>query len=735
MMDAAQALPNVDVTDAAGDLTADYSSFVQSGDSGASIDFLVEGMSCGGCVAKIERTLNADPTVSAARANLTAGRLHLEWQGPDAQVNNLAAKVTSLGFGLAPALGDIKPPNEERELLIALAVAGFAAANVMLLSVSVWAGGSGMEAGTRSLLHWFAALIALPAVAYAGRPFFRAAVRALAGGHLNMEVPISLAVVLAAGMSLLGAIRGDMHVWFDSAITLLFFLLVGRYLDRRARGKARAAAERVLTLQDTTVTVLEKGGPRVVRPDQVQAGMTVLVAAGQRFGVDGLVTDGISSVDKSLLTGEALPEAIGAGSQVFAGTVNLEAPLQVRTSATGGDTVLADIARIMQAAESRKGQFIGLADRVARLYAPVVHLLALLTFVGWWASGAGWAEALLVAIAVLIITCPCAMGLAVPAVQVVATGRLMRAGTLVKSGDALERLTQIDTVVFDKTGTLTVGAPRLINRDEISAADLDLAASLAANSRHPLSRALHEASGNTPPARGVTEVPGCGLSLILPEGEVRLGRHDWVVPGAALARETSGGMDLWLAQGERPPVNFRFADAPRSDAADVIAWLKSKRLDVILASGDREPAVEAVARSVGIETWHAGYTPAGKHDLLEDLRFQGRKVLMVGDGLNDAPALAAAHVSISPSTAADISQTTADLVFQGAALAPVQEAITIAHRAGRLIRQNMALSLLYNAGAIPVAVAGLVTPLIAAVCMSASSIVVVLNSLRLAGRR
>jgi Cu2+-exporting ATPase len=726
MMDSAQ--PEATITD----ITADYSAFVEVGDGNATIDFLIEGMTCGGCVAKIERTLNAVPDVRAARANLTAGRLHLEWQGPPAQVNDLAARVTSLGFGVAPALVGGKPGSDERELLVALAVAGFAAANVMLLSVSVWAGGSGMDAGTRGLLHWFAALIALPAVAYAGRPFFRTAVRSLRGGHLNMDVPISLAVILAAGMSLLGAIRGDNHVWFDSAITLLFFLLVGRYLDRRARGKAQAAAERVLSLQDTTVTVLVENKPQPMRPDQVQPGMTVLAAAGQRLSVDGMVIDGRSSVDKSLLTGESMPATVGPGGQVFAGTLNIEAPLRIRATATGEGTVLAEIARVMQAAESRRGRFVGLADRVARLYAPVVHLLALLTFVGWWAlAGAHWSEALLIAIAVLIITCPCAMGLAVPAVQVVATGRLMRDGTLVKSGDALERLTQIDTVVFDKTGTLTLGQPDLVDQDRIAPEALSLAASIAANSRHPLARALCRAHSGTV-AQGVVEVPGNGLSLDHPDGEIRLGKRTWAVGNSRPAN--SAGMEMWLG-GAHAPVQFRFADAPRADARDVIAWLKARQLDVILTSGDRQPAVAAVAAALGIETWHAEFSPVEKHALLEGLRAGGRRVLMVGDGLNDAPALAAAHVSISPATAADISQTAADVVFQSAALAPVRETLAVAYRSNRLIRQNMALSLLYNAGAIPLAVAGLVTPLIAAVCMSASSIVVVLNSLRLARGR
>ncbi len=717
----------------------DFTSYVRRKDGLAAIDLLVDGMHCGGCVSKIERALQGRQQVHQARANLTARQLHLEWTGPDEQVNDFAATVRDLGFSLSPAANtqdSDQGKRQERDLLISLAVSGFAAANVMLLSVSLWAGHDGeMAPATRDLLHWFSALIALPAIAYAGRPFFRTALTALRGGRLNMDVPISLAVLLAAGVSVWETVRGGDHVWFDSSVTLLFFLLLGRFLDRRARGRARSAATRYLALQSHTVTVLVDGKATVVRPDSLKAGAVVLVAAGERIAVDGDVIEGASDVDRSLLTGESAPEAVSQGDPVFAGTVNISGPIHVRATAVAQDTVLAEVGRLMAAAESRRGHFVTLADRVARLYAPVVHGMAAATFLGWWGiAGAPAAEALLYAIAVLIITCPCAMGLAVPAVQVVATGKLMKQGILVKSGDLLERLTQIDTIVFDKTGTLTIGAPELLNGEEIDPADFDLAAGIAASSRHPLARALARL-GTGEPGAGVQEVPGFGLTCITARGEIRLGRPGWATKEtAAEDSDTDEAMRLVMKIPARPAITFRFGDALRADAADIVSRLKQQGYAVMLLSGDRRPAVEAAAAATGIDNWRAELTPADKCTWLEDLAGAGHEPLMVGDGLNDAPALAAAHASLSPTTAADISQTAADAVFQGARLAPVLNVIVMARRAGRLIRQNMALSLAYNLVTIPLAVAGFVTPLVAAICMSASSLAVVINAMRLGGK-
>ena len=723
------------------------------------ISLHVYGMHCGACIAKVEGAIGAMPGVELARANLTQGRVRIRWRDTEADApltgrpdgpddgqragDRFIAALRAVGFDasvLVPESLPVQAAAEERDMVRCMAVAGFAAANVMLLSVSIWAGhDEGMAAETRSLFHWFSALIALPALAYAGRPFFRSALKALRAGRTNMDVPISLAVTLAAGVSLWETVRGGSHAYFDSAIALLFFLLIGRFLDRRARRQAQSAAARLIALQDARVTVIgDDGRPRQIPAADLAPGMRMAVAAGERLAADGIVRQGRSEIDASLMTGESAARPVEPGAMVHAGVVNLVAPVEIEVTAAGNETVLADIVRLTEAAEQRKSAYVVLADRVSRLYAPFVHSLALLAFLGWiLLGGMAWQPALLIAIAVLIVTCPCALGLAVPVVQVVATGRLLRRGVLVKSGDALERLASADTVVFDKTGTLTLGSPALIDRDAVPADVLALAASLAAASRHPLSRALAAAAPEVAPAADVMETPGRGLGLATPAGEIRLGKADWcgVKEQACGGGDGGAASEIWLARPGAAPVRFRFEDSLRPDAVRTVEALRTAGLRPLLLSGDRPEAVAAVAVAVGIEEWRAGCTPQDKLAALETLREDGARVLMVGDGLNDAPALAAARVSMSPSSAADIAQVAADIVFQSRSLQPVAEALTVARRAQALVRQNIGLAVGYNLFAVPLAVAGLVTPTIAALCMSGSSIVVVLNAVRLAGRK
>jgi len=396
---------------------------------------------------------------------------------------------------------------------------------------------------------------------------------------------------------------------------------------------------------------------------------------------------------------------------------------------------LAEIVALMEAAEQGRARYVRLADRFARLYAPVVHILAAATFLGWlgleWFgfTGVTWDVALMNAVAVLIITCPCALGLAVPVVQVVASGRLLKGGVLLKSPDGLERLAEADMAVFDKTGTLTMGRPMLTNRAEISPADLRLAASLARASRHPLSRALVDAAGIGPAARNVEETPGSGLGATIDGQTVRLGSAAWC--GVDASSPAHAGSMLWLTRGGAAPVCFHFEDELRLDARDVINTLRSRGLEVAMLSGDRVEAVAPVAAALGIDDWRGACRPADKVKRLEAWAAEGRTVLMVGDGLNDGPALAAAFVSASPSTAADVSQTAADFVFQGDGLTSLLDAFDIARVSQRLVLQNFGLALAYNVVAVPLAVVGMVTPLIAAIAMSSSSLIVTLNSMRL----
>jgi len=715
------------------DTRFDFQAFTDTDEQGVTtLHLMVEGLQCAACVWLIETVLRKQPGVQHARINMTTRRLVLKWNADEADAEQLIGAVTHLGYRLAPydpSLISAENQQREKQLLRAMVVAGFAAGNVMMFSVSVWAG-KDMGEFTRNSMHWLSALIALPAIAYAARPFFHSAITALKAGRTNMDVPISLAVILASTMSLVETVRMSEHVYFDSAVSLVFFLLIGRYLDSRARGRARAAGENLMGLKARAVTILLDDGSReVAPPERLKPAMKFLVAAGERIAADGVVLSGESDIDTSLINGESVPVQARCGEKVFAGTLNLSGPIKVEVTQTGEDTLLSEIVRLMEAAEDARAKYVALADRVARLYAPMVHTLAASAFLGWWLiAGLGWQDSLMIAIAVLIITCPCALGLAVPAVQVVAGGRLLQRGILLKTGTALERLASVDVAVFDKTGTLTRGTPQWVNRDALSEDDIHLATSLAIVSKHPLSRALSREIAGVPAAEGVEEVPGSGLKLMTADGEVRLGRRGWC--GVAEDGEHAEA-ELWLARPDAAPVRFAFSDQVRVDAAQTISALKAQGIDVMLLSGDRQAAVAAAAKDAGIDDWHAELKPADKVDRLSALAKHGKNVMMVGDGLNDAPALAAAHVSLSPSSAADVSQTAADVIFQGDKLAPVLEALHVAKYADKLIKQNFALSFAYNAVTIPMALAGFVTPLIAAIAMSTSSLVVISNSLRL----
>lgn len=713
----------------------DFSAHVHTDENGeASLHLMIEGLQCGACIWLIEALLNKQPGVTWARVNMTTRRLVVRWR--EADPGQILAPILAVGYRLVPydpeRLGD-ETHRQEKELLRAMAIAGFAAGNVMLLSVSVWAGHfSYMGPATRDLMHWVSALVALPAVAWCIRPFARSAVSALRAGRTNMDVPITIGVTLASLMSLWETLHSGEYAYFDSAITLLFFLLIGRYLDSRARGRARTTVEHLLALDATAVTVMEEDGTqRLIPPNKVAAGARVLVAAGERIGVDGHISHGCSDVDTSLLTGESVPVQVEPGHQVFAGTINLSAPLRLVVSAVGERTLLAEIVRMMEVAEQGRARYVALADRVSRWYAPVVHLAALLTFTGWTVfGGAPWQLALLYSVAVLIITCPCALALAVPVVQVIASGRLLRQGILVKSATALERFADADHVVFDKTGTLTLGKAQLSQDGGWSAQDLAEAASLALASKHPLARALAGAAPAARLADGVTEVPGRGLEIV--GVGFRLGSRAFI---GIEDDQAALGPELWFARPGKPAIRFAFSDAPRPDAAMVVAELQRMGLSVELLSGDRPSTAAQVAGQLGIADWRASCSPAEKCDRLAELAAQGRKVLMIGDGLNDAPALAAAHVSMSPSSAVDVSQITADVVFQGACLAPVVETLVVARKSRTLVKQNFVLALGYNLFTVPLAVAGLVTPLIAAIAMSTSSLVVIGNALRLSRRK
>ncbi len=690
-------------------------------------DLSVPTVHCAGCIRKVEAGLAAVPGVEHVRVNLSTRRASIRWRGetPPPVIETMQA----LGF---PAhLYDTEEAGKDPEfgrLVRALAVAGFAAMNIMLLSVSVWLGA---EAGTRQAFHWISAALALPCLLYSGRIFFASAWSALRRGRTNMDVPISIGVSLAFGLSLYDTIHKGPHAYFDASTSLIFFLLIGRTLDHLMREKARTAVRGLARMSPRGAMVLWPDGEREYLPvAEIEPGMRVLLAAGDRVAVDGRVETGRSELDCSIATGESAPQAVHPGSDLQAGTLNLTGPLTMIAAARAQDSFLAEMLRMMEAAEDGRARYRRVADKAASLYSPLVHAAAFLTFVGWMAATGDWHRAISIAIAVLIITCPCALGLAVPIVQVVAARRLFDNGIMLKDGTGIERLAQIDTAVFDKTGTLTSGEVRLANREEVAFGSLAAAAVLGTHSNHPHSRALAElapSQGFGPTISELREEPGFGIEGRLDGNLYRLGRADWALSGP---RATPMEGTVLSCDGRRQAV-FRFEEQIRPGARKTMGALRAAGIDLQILSGDGEAAVAAVAKALSISDYASSLLPGDKVRELEDLTARGRKVLMVGDGLNDAPALATAYVSMAPVTAADIGRNAADFVFLGADLNAVPIAVAVARGADRLVRQNFALAIAYNAIALPIAILGYVTPLIAALAMSTSSIVVVANALRL----
>lgn len=696
---------------------------------GASLELLVPDVRCAGCLAKIERAVSAAPGVRAARVNLSRKQLTVDFAEGASDTTPVLEALDQLGYRASPydpAQAHRLHDREGRELILALAVAGFGVMNTMMFSVPIWAGLFGQELGpaARTLMMWFSGIVGAPCAVFAGMPFFRSAWRSLKARRANMDVPISVGVILTLAISFSETILRGRDVYFDAAVSLLFLLLIGRWFEHRLRARASSAAADLLALQSPTATLAEAdGGLRAIPLGEVVAGQRLVVRPGDRVPVDCWVVEGASLLDNSLLTGESAPAPANPGDVCRAGALNLSGLLFVMATAASKDSAVAAIARLIEAGAQSRSKYVRLADKAAAVYVPVVHALALVTFAGGWALGLGPREALIRAVAVLIVTCPCALGLAVPAVQITASARLFRRQVLVKSGAALERLAEVDHVILDKTGVLTLGRPQLMDAPGDFAWQ---AAPLARASRHPLARAVAEAAGPGPIATDVVEHAGQGVVGTIDGRAAKLGRAAFLgVPEPADA-----GTELWFRFDDGPAARLRFRDVLRADAARAVEALVARGLSVEILSGDSDSAVEPVAHMVGITHWRGACTPQDKASVVEARTAKGLKVLMVGDGLNDAPALAKAHAAMAPGSALEASQNAADLVFSGDNLMAVVEAIDIARSARARALENFGFAGLYNAVAAPAAMLGLVNPFIAALAMSGSSLVVTLNALR-----
>ncbi|MFZ3581837.1 heavy metal translocating P-type ATPase [Loktanella sp. DJP18] len=683
--------------------------------SGPALQFSVPGVHCAACIGQIERGLAHLNGVTGVRVNLSMKRLSV--QGPVDAAGVLKA-VGDMGYEVFPldtTKLEATRDAQGRALLLRMAVAGFAMMNVMLLSVAIWSGAAG---ATRDMFHMISAAIALPTVAYAAQPFFFSAMAALRGGRLNMDVPISLAILLASGMSLFEALTGGTHAYFDAALSLTFFLLIGRYLDHTTRTAARSAARELTALEVQTATRLTGDRSDTVAVTDLRIGDVVLVPTGARVPVDGTLLSDTALLDRSILTGESAAVSLSTGDTLQAGEVNLTAPFRLAAICAGADTSLRRMAEMVETAENARNSYTALADRAAQIYAPAVHGLALAALAGWWLATGDFRIALNVAIATLIITCPCALGLAVPAVSTAAVSRLFGLGYLVRHGTALERLAEVTRVMCDKTGTLTLPAVRV--PDDLSDSDRRIAKALAQASHHPLSRALVKALSNTPaaPLTQITEIAGKGVAGLYGDVAVRLGRGSWV--GA-----TQTG--LCLAIGDAPAVALEVPESLRPGVETALAAID---LPCEIVTGDAAGPAQTLATRLALPVI-SDARPEVKLRRLAILTGAGARVLMIGDGLNDTAVLAAAHASIAPATALEASRNAADVVALKESFADLPLVLRIARATRRLSQQNFAVAAVYNAIAIPIALAGYATPLMAALAMSTSSLLVLLNAQRM----
>ena len=686
-----------------------------------SLTFVLDGVHCAGCISKIETHIGQLQGVILARGNASVQRIRLVWD-PDLQsADTLADQIRAIGYEALPFHPGRTIKSEEL-LLPQLGLAGFSMMNIVAISFAVWAGvETDMGPGSMQFLHWISAALATPVVLYSSAVFYQPAARALRHGHMTMDTPIAIAIAVTYAASIFEMLRNTHYVYFDAVTALVFFLLIGRVIERALKRRSGDAAENLRNLMQVDAhREMPDGTFETLRADQLSAGDTVVVHTGERVPADGVLLSDHAQVDESAISGETLPRDVIQTQTITAGAIVFSGPARVSVTHVGEDAQIGKIAQMIADVAAHKGLVQKRADQFARSYIPLVIGGGVLGFIIWYALlGASFADALMIAVAVLVVTCPCAAGLATPAVSARAVNMLMGAGIVVKSGDALERLGDIDHVIADKTGTLSTPLPRL------SACDATVhraAARLAAGSAHPLAKMLC-VDLDIAPDPGLTEIPGQGIEA---SDGARLGSAHFV------GSETSPDHPaLWFRSGDGEIHCFAFVETPRENLSVLIQFLNDKGLALTLLSGDSHLSVAAFAQKHGIKTWHAAASPQDKLTLLQDGIAMGQKPLMFGDGINDAPALQAAYVSVSFASATEVAQIAADIVLTKPDPRLLCRAIATAYDAKRLIGQNLWFSAIYNIVTVPLALAGLLSPLLAAVLMSASSIAVLANGLRL----
>lgn len=711
---------------------------VQHNGEQAQTCLLIEGISCAACGWLIEHHLKKLPGVSEASLNLSNQRLQVRWDDARLPLSQLLAELRRIGYAAHPYQADAaaeQMQRENRRAMRQLGVAGLLWMQVMMASMATWPEFNlDLSHSFDRILRWTSLFLTTPIVFYCCGQFFRGALRDLRTRHLTMDVSVSLAIGGAYVAGLWATVSGEGELYFDAVGMFALFLLAGRYLERRARERtAQVTAQLVNLLPASCLRLDDQEQSQRILLSELQLGDRVLVPPGAVIPADATILAGQSSIDESLLTGEYLPQPRGVGQRVTGGTLNVEGPLTLQVEALGDDTRLSAIVRLLERAQADKPRLAQLADKVAQWFLVIVLLTAVVVGAVWWQIDSE--RAFWIVLALLVATCPCALSLATPTALTTATGSLHQLGLLVTRGHVLESLNQIDTLIVDKTGTLTEGRLTLREVRPLGALDsqacLGLAAALENRSEHPIARAF----GRAPlAAEEVHSEPGKGLDGRVDGRRLRIGEPVFV---SQLAGQTPPAMPAepgqWLLLGDQqgPLAWLRLDDRLRGDARALVDAARARGWQVLLLSGDSSPMVASVAAELGIDDARGGLTPDAKLAVLRELHQQGRRVLMLGDGVNDVPVLAGSDISVAMGSATDLAKTSADAVLLSNRLASLVQALDVARRTRRIIVENLAWACLYNGLILPFAALGWITPGWAAIGMSASSLVVVLNALRL----
>ncbi|MDH5600681.1 MAG: heavy metal translocating P-type ATPase [Gammaproteobacteria bacterium] len=701
---------------------------------------ILEGIVCAACVWLNEQHISALPGVIEFRVNYSSHRARVRWDDTQIQLSDILKAITSIGYLAHPFDAGRQEEvykKERSNALKRLAIAGLGAIQVMMLAVALYAGDySGMDAGLEHFMRWVSLLIATPVVFYSARSFFSSAWRDLKARQLGMDVPVSIAIGLAYAASCWATVSRSGEVYFDSVTMFTFFLLAGRFLEMGARQKAGQAAEELVKLLPAMATRITDDGDETIVVSELLRGDKVRIKPGDSIPADGIILEGRSSIDESLLTGESHPLAKTVDEKVIGGTVNIESPLVVEVQQVGEDTVLASIQRLLDRAQVEKPSIAKTADKVAAVFVGFLLLLVSLVSLWWWQHDPD--QAFWIALSLLVVTCPCALSLATPAAMTAATGSLTRLGVLTTRGHALETLAKVTHVVLDKTGTLTKGQLALESMQVFAELDeqqsLDIAAALELGSEHPVAKVfLQNASQpNRLVASKIEAISGQGVTAQVDGVQYRLGCATYVADvDLSLHEQSRHSSEIFLADDKRLLAAFSLSDVLREQAAESVQALKAMGKQVWLVSGDNEAAVSHIAKQVGIDHVHHSMKPDGKLAVIHELQAKGEIVAMVGDGVNDAPVLAAAQVSIAMGGGTQLAQASADMVLLSEHLPHLVDGIKMAQRSVKIVKQNLSWALGYNLLALPLASMGYVAPWMAAIGMSASSLVVVVNALRL----